>query len=107
MTQIDFMCVTMMDPAASWFKMVELPVSQLPELNIPMGTKGLKGTYTCKQHKKPYFDKTLVTVAMLINRTWFSHYPHSQYIVYNNESELKLHFKTLCVHMGYSISQTV
>ncbi len=30
-TQIDFMCVTMIDPATSWFKIVEFPVSQLTE----------------------------------------------------------------------------
>ena len=26
-TQIDFMCVTMIDPATSWFEIVELPLS--------------------------------------------------------------------------------
>jgi hypothetical protein len=36
------------------------------------------------------------TVCNLINRTWFSHYPWSQYIIYNNWSEFNLHFKTLC-----------
>ncbi len=25
-TQIDFMCLTMIDPASSWFEIVELPV---------------------------------------------------------------------------------
>ena len=38
-TQIDFMCVTMIDPATSWFEIVELPLSQ-HKLNIPRGTKG-------------------------------------------------------------------
>ncbi len=28
-TQIDFMCVTMIDPATSWFEIVELPVAKL------------------------------------------------------------------------------
>jgi hypothetical protein len=45
-TQIDFMCITMMDPATSWFKIVELPVSQLHELDIPAGTKEQKGKDT-------------------------------------------------------------
>jgi hypothetical protein len=44
-TQIDFMCITMIDPATSWFEIVELPVSQLSELDIPMGTKGQQHTY--------------------------------------------------------------
>ena len=76
-TQIHFMCVTMIDPATSWFEMVELLVSQLPELDIHLGTKRLKGTNMWKQHKEPYFDKTSATVGMLINRTYFSPYPHS------------------------------
>ena len=42
-TQIDFMCITMIDPATSWFKIVELPVSQLSEPDILMGTKGQMG----------------------------------------------------------------
>ena len=28
-TQIDFMCLTMIDPASSWFKIVELPVVEI------------------------------------------------------------------------------
>ena len=27
-TQIDFMCLTMIDPASSWFKIVELPLME-------------------------------------------------------------------------------
>jgi hypothetical protein len=47
--QIDFMCITMIDPSTSWFEIVELPVSQLPELDVPMDTKGHKGhTYPAK-----------------------------------------------------------
>jgi hypothetical protein len=26
-TEIDFMCLTMIDPASSWFEIVELPVT--------------------------------------------------------------------------------
>ena len=76
-TQIDFMCVTMIDPATSWFEIVELPVSQLSERDIPTGTQGHKGSLTHKQKKEPHFDKTSATVGSLINRTWFCHYPHS------------------------------
>jgi hypothetical protein len=28
-TEIDFMCLTMIDPASSWFEIVELPVVEL------------------------------------------------------------------------------
>ncbi len=72
------MCVAMMDPATNCFEIVELPVSQLSELDIPMGTQGHKGLLTHKQKKEPYFDKTSATVGSLINKTWFCHYPHSQ-----------------------------
>ena len=50
-TQIDFMCITMIDPTTSWFKIVELPVSQLQKLDIPMGTKGQRSKDTHIQEK--------------------------------------------------------
>ena len=50
-TQIDFMCVTMIDPATTWFEIVELPVSQLSERDIPKGTQGHKGSLTHKQKR--------------------------------------------------------
>jgi hypothetical protein len=62
-THTDFMCITMTEPAMSWFKIVELPVSQLSGLDIPVGTKGHKGKDTYIQLKHPYFDKSLATVG--------------------------------------------
>ena len=76
-TVIDLMCVTIIDPATGWFEIVELPVSQ-PVLDIPMGTKGHKGTDKHIQSIQPYFDKTSATVGRLVNKTWFSCYPLSQ-----------------------------
>jgi hypothetical protein len=95
-TQIDFMCITMINPATSWFEIVKLLVSLLHELDIPMGTKGQRSKDTHIQAKQPYFDKSSATVGNIINRTWFSHYSCSQYIIYDNGSEFKLHFETLC-----------
>ena len=43
-TEIDFMCLTMIDPASSWFEIVELPVTT--DAVIPMDTKGQQGTKT-------------------------------------------------------------
>ena len=105
-TQIDFMCVTMIDPATSWFEVVELPVSQLDELDIPTGTKGRKGNDAHKQQKEPYFDKSSATVGSLVNRTWFCRYPRSQYIIYDNGSEFKPHFETLCETYGLTRKPT-
>ena len=92
-TQIDFMCVTMIDPATSWFEIVELLISQ-HELSIPKGPKRHKSKDKHIQSKQPYFDKMSAMVGRLVNKTWFCHYPLSQYIVYNNGSEFKLHFET-------------
>ena len=36
-TVIDFMCLTMIDPASSWFEIVELPI--ITEAIIPPGYK--------------------------------------------------------------------
>ncbi len=35
-----------------------------------------------------------------MSKTWFSHYPHSRYIIYENGSEFKLHFETLFESCG-------
>ena len=105
-TQIDFMCVTMIDPATSWFEIVELPVSQLEELDIPSvvkkGKKGKKSTHVNKDNKpkEAYFDKSSATVGSLVNQYWFCRYPRCQNIVYDNGSEFKLHFETLCDSYG-------
>ena len=41
-TKIDFMCVTMIDPATSWFEIMELQVSQLSE-HYSHGYTGAQG----------------------------------------------------------------
>ena len=97
-TEIDFMCLTMIDPASSWFEMVELPVTT--EAVIPMDTKGQKGTKIHKNIKLPYFDKSSAMISKLVNKTWFSRYPRCQHIIYDNGSEFKLHFEALCESFG-------
>ena len=39
-TQIDFLCITMIDPATSWFEIVELLISQPQELIFPWVQRG-------------------------------------------------------------------
>ena len=97
-TEIDFMCLTMIDPASSWFEIVELPVTT--DAVIPMDTKGRKGIRTHNNTKLPYFDKSSTMISHLVNKTWFSHYPHCQYIIYDNGSKFKLHFEALCESYG-------
>jgi hypothetical protein len=61
-----------------------------------MGTKGHNGKDKHKQQKQLYFDKSSATVRTLVNRTRFSRYLGSQFIIYDNRSKFKFHFKTLC-----------
>ena len=92
-TEIDFMCLTLIDPASSWFKMVELLVTT--EAVIPMDTQGQKGTKTHKHIKLPYFDKSSAMISKLVNKILFSRYPCCQHIIYDNGSKFKLHFEAL------------
>ena len=98
-TEIDFMCVTMIDPATSWFEIVELPVTEFNSVT-PKGKKGLKGTNTHNKPKAAYFDKSSTQVGSLVNKIWFSRYPRCQVIIYDNGSEFKLNFETLCDSYG-------
>jgi hypothetical protein len=97
-TEIDFMCLTMIDPASSWFEIVELPVTT--DAVIPMDTKGQQGIRTHNNTKLPYFDKSSTMISHLVNKTWFSRYPRCQHIIYDNGSEFKLHFEALCDSYG-------
>ena len=66
-TVIDFMGITMFDPATSWFDTAELPISQPSELDIPTGTKGHKGNDKHIQQQQPYFDRLSATVRNITN----------------------------------------
>ena len=79
---VDFMCLTMIDPASSWFEIVELPVKDI----LPTDDKT----------KEAYFDKSSEMISLLVNKCWFSRYPRCKNIIYDNGSEFKLHFETLC-----------
>jgi hypothetical protein len=58
-TVIEFMCIAMIDPAISWFEIAELSKSQPSELDIPMGTKGQRGT----RAKTHIFNKSIHTLT--------------------------------------------
>jgi hypothetical protein len=90
------MCLTMINPATSWFKIVELPtVTQ--EMTVPPAGKGKKVIFA-KNTKvaEPYFDNGSTQISNLVHKTWFSRYPRCWYIIYNNGSKFKLHFQSLC-----------
>ena len=48
-------------------------------------------------------DKSYAKVAGLFNQQWLSFYPRAKYISYDNGSELKLQFESLCdpFHIKY------
>jgi len=95
------MCLTMIDPALSWFEMVELLVTEdvsvtgkvkneSQEKNINISTKT----------KEAYFEKSSIMISNLVNKCWFSRYPRCQNIIFHNGSEFKLHFKALYESYG-------
>jgi hypothetical protein len=96
-SSIDFMCLTMIDPATSWFEMVELPTVRV---TVSRGGKGKKTT--CLNYTKDavIFDKTSAQINNLVYKCWLSRYPRCCYMIYNNGSEFKLHFRDLCKTYG-------
>ncbi len=96
----DFMCLTMIDPATSWFKIVELPT--VTKLTVP-NTGKVKKT-TCTDYTKVAemtFDKSpSAQISNLEYKTWFSRYPCCQYLIYNNGREFRLHLHALCNTYG-------
>jgi hypothetical protein len=74
-SSIDFMCLTIIDPATSWFKIVELPTVAQETTVPPVGT-GKKVTFD-KNTKvaEPYFDKSSAQISNLVHKIWFSRYP--------------------------------
>ena len=88
------MCLTIIDPATSWLEIVELPVVDKP--TIPTGTWECKGISTYNTPQVPYFNKSSAMISTLVNKTWFSLYPHCQHVIYDNGSEFKLHFEAVC-----------
>jgi hypothetical protein len=90
----------MIDPATSWFEIVELPTVAQKTTVTPAG-KGKKVTFD-KYTKvaEPHFDKSSAQISNLVYKTWFSRYPRCRYIMYNNGSKFKLHFQSLCDTYG-------
>ena len=96
-SSIDFMCLTMIDPATSWFKIVELPTVRV---TVPKGGKGKKTTCLHYTKDAEIFDKTSDQISNLVYKCWFSRYPCCRYMIYNSGSEFKLHFQALCKTYG-------
>ncbi len=80
-SSIDFMCLTMINPTASWFEIVELSaVAQ--ETTVPCAGEDKKVTFSINTNvAKPYFDKSSVQISNLVYKTWFSRYQRCQYLI--------------------------
>jgi hypothetical protein len=99
-SSIDFMCLTMIDPTTSWFKIVELPTVDLVT-TVPPAGKGKKVTSSKNTMvAETTFDKSSAQISNLVYKTWFSRYPPCRYLIYNNGSKFKLHFQSLCNTYG-------
>ncbi len=71
-SSIDFMCLTMIDPATSWFEIVEL-ATVAQETTVPPAGKGKKVKYSKNTTvAEPYFDKSSAQISNLVYKTWFS-----------------------------------
>jgi hypothetical protein len=83
----------MIDPATSWFKIVELPTVTV---TVPRGSNGKKTTCLDYTKDAEIFDKTSAQISNLVYKCRFSRYPRCCYMIYDNRSEFKLHFHALC-----------
>ncbi len=91
------MALTMINPASSWFKIVELPLAKR--------LTTMKVTGKEKVSEEPIFDKSSNQIARLVNKIWLCRYPRCHHLIYNNGSEFKLHFETLCESYGINVSE--
>jgi hypothetical protein len=71
-SSIDFMALTMTDPASSWFEVVELP------LFIQLMTKKVIGKERIIEEE--IFGKSSDQISQLVNKIWLCRYPRCQYL---------------------------
>jgi hypothetical protein len=72
-TIIDFMALTTINPATSWFKVVEQPLVRRLK---PVTVNGKESSII-----EEIFDKTSERIAWLVNKTWLSRYPRFGFII--------------------------
>jgi transposase InsO family protein len=75
------MALTMIDPASSWLEIVEIPTI------TRLTTKKVNGKE--RTIEEEIFDKLSDQISQLVNT-------RGRYFIYDNGSEFKLHFETLC-----------
>ncbi len=93
------MALTMINPASSWFEIAELPIVEWLRQQTVNGKELLIAD--------EIFDKTSECIAKLVNKTWLCRYPQCFSLIYDNGSELKLHFEYLCESYGITRKPTM
>jgi len=96
---IDFMALTMIDSASSWFEVVELPTI------TRVMTKKVNGKE--RTIEEEIFHKSSDQIGRLVNKIWLCRYPQCCYSIYNNRLEFKLNFETLCDSYGIERKPTM
>jgi len=95
-TRLEFMCLTMVDPATGWFEVVELPTAEVyREFRDPKGKVDVV--------EDEILDRTSAQISQLFNKTWLCRYPRPVEVVCDNGSEFKKDFKALL--KSYSIKR--
>ncbi len=79
--------------------MVELP-------KLQRETSGSKVTNKNTKKADMTFDKSSVHISNLVYKTWFSRYPQCCYLIHDNGSKFKLHFRALCDSYGIKCKPT-
>jgi hypothetical protein len=95
-TCLEFMCMTMIDPATGWFEVVELPT-----VEVYRQSKKKDGTVVFVEEE--ILDRTSASISRLFNKTWLSRYPRPVEVVCDNGSEFKKDFAELL--RSYSIKR--
>ncbi len=86
------MALTMIDPAFSWFEIAELLIVKQLRWQTVNGKELLIAD--------EIFDKSSERIAKLVHKTWLCKYPWCRYLIYDKESEFKLHFEYLYKSYG-------
>ena len=76
-TVLNLMCLTVIDPATSWFEIVELSTTEVQVV------------WKSKEIAEIILDKSSACIAHLFNELWLSCYPRVNDNIYNNGSKFK------------------
>ncbi len=78
-----------------------MELSTVTKSMVPTKGKGKKVTFVnYTKVSETTFVKSPAQISNLVYKNWFSRYPRCQYLIYNNGSEFKLHFRALCNTYG-------